>query len=361
MKKIICLFLMFSFFVTGCYFNNAKFHELEQELTNFLNDVNESNYLTFTLSVKVDDEIAEDTIRMMADPIYIETYAEDNGKYTSVITQENDKIFEYKVRENNNVQRYFLGYIEDGPIAETQESIDIVELTSFNKNKCKIKIENNTYTITGLYKNLIDKEKIEVHTYGFEILFSEIINWLITIMIAVCTKTVIETTIYMFVFISMRETHGGYHCKSHIGCIITSTLVYLLYIFMFFYTSENFIIIISLLALVFNLIIVFMVAPVEHPNKPIRTEDLNKFRELSIKKSCLYCSIAIVLILLQYEFTIKYGYSIFIAQVTASISMLIEYCRQKIYRKEKHHGRQEKRWRTSCPRGTDRKENSREN
>ena len=52
MKKIICLFLMFSFFVTGCYFNNAKFHELEQELTNFLNDVNESNYLTFTLSDK---------------------------------------------------------------------------------------------------------------------------------------------------------------------------------------------------------------------------------------------------------------------------------------------------------------------
>ena len=184
MKKIICLFLMFSFFVTGCYFNNAKFHELEQELTNFLNDVNESNYLTFTLSVKVDDEIAEDTIRMMADPIYIETYAEDNGKYTSVITQENDKIFEYKVRENNNVQRYFLGYLEDGSITETQESIDIVELTSFNKNKCKIKIENNTYTITGLYKNLIDKESKDLFEKSFkgaELLLEELFNTTVTI------------------------------------------------------------------------------------------------------------------------------------------------------------------------------------
>lgn len=185
-------------------------------------------------------------------------------------------------------------------------------------------------------KNLIKNHKIDVYAYGFEILFSEIINWFITLIIAIYTNTVIETAIYMFVFINMREVQGGYHCKSHIGCIITSTLVYLLYIFMLFYTSGNYIINISLLGLVFNLIIVFMVAPVEHPNKPIRTEDLNRYRKLSIKNSCLYSAIAIVLILLQYKFTIKYGYSIFIAQVTASVSMLIEYFRQKIYRKEKN-------------------------
>ena len=179
MKRIFCLILIFSFFVTGCNSNEGKFNKLEQELTNFLNDVNESNYLTFHSNVRVNNEYAHNYIRMMADPIYFETYVEDNGDYTEIITQENDKIFEYKVKNTGVVERTFLGYLEDETITETKESVDIVELTSFNKQKCKIVIKDNIYTITGLYKNLIDndsKEMFEEIFNGEETLLEELFN-----------------------------------------------------------------------------------------------------------------------------------------------------------------------------------------
>ena len=179
MKKIICLFLMFSFFVTGCNSNEGKFNKLEQELTNFLNDVNESDYLTFHSNVRVNNEYAHNYIRMMADPIYFETYVDDDVDYIEIITQENDKVFEYKVIDNWKVDRTFLGYIEDNSISETKENVDLVELTSFNQRKCKIKIKDNTYIIAGLYKNLIDndsKEMLEEIFKGEETLLEELIN-----------------------------------------------------------------------------------------------------------------------------------------------------------------------------------------
>ena len=181
MKKIISLFLIFSFFVTGCYFNNGKFHKLEQELTNFLNEVNESNYFNLDISAKVDDEKAQESIKMINDPIYIETYVNDQ---TEIIAQENDKIFEYIVKENKNVDRNFLGYVEDYKITENVESFDVVELTSFNKQKCKIKIEDNTYTITGLYENLINEDSKEMFESVFKnmkSLLDELYNTEVTI------------------------------------------------------------------------------------------------------------------------------------------------------------------------------------
>ena len=181
MKKIISLFLIFSFFVTGCYFNNGKFHKLEQELTNFLNEVNESNYFNLDISAKVDDEKAQESIKMINDPIYIETYVNDQ---TEIIAQENDKISEYIVKENKNVDRNFLGYVEDYKITENVESFDVVELTSFNKQKCKIKIEDNTYTITGLYENLINEDSKEMFESVFKnmkSLLDELYNTEVTI------------------------------------------------------------------------------------------------------------------------------------------------------------------------------------
>ena len=86
MKRIFCLILIFSFFVTGCNSNEGKFNKLEQELTNFLNDVNESNYLTFYSNVRVNNECVNNYIRMMADPIYFETYVDDMD-YIEIITQ----------------------------------------------------------------------------------------------------------------------------------------------------------------------------------------------------------------------------------------------------------------------------------
>lgn len=179
MKRIFCLILLFSFFVTGCNSNEGKFNKLEQELTNFLNDANESNYLTFYSNVRVNYEHVNNYIRMMADPIYFETYVDDDVDYIEIITQENDKVFEYKVIDNWKVDRTFLGYIEDNSISETKENVDLVELTYFNKQKCRIKINDNTYTITGLYKDLIDnesKEMFEEIFKGEETLLEELFN-----------------------------------------------------------------------------------------------------------------------------------------------------------------------------------------
>lgn len=183
-------------------------------------------------------------------------------------------------------------------------------------------------------KKIIQQEEKEIYAYGYEILLSEAINWLITIIIAILTKRIGETVVYMLAFMRLRGALGGFHAKSHWGCILISTVVYVFCLFIVSLTPAELFWILTAAGLVLHMLLVFTIAPVAHPNKPFVSErEYKVFRKKSIILSFVYGISCAVLTVMPWEILKTYGCCIVLGMLSASISMAVEYTAQKIQRR----------------------------
>lgn len=188
----------------------------------------------------------------------------------------------------------------------------------------------------------IQKADEEIYVYGFELLLLELINWSITIVIAVVAKKFLETVFYMVAFIHLRETSGGFHASSQWGCVIISTVVYVLFLGVIRITPVSLYTVLIIIGVFIHMILVFSFAPIAHPNKPFNSlREVQIFRKRSIRNSYMYCCFCVIFILLPWEFFLKLSYCTLLGMLTASLSMMAEYAIQ-IRNKEKGGNRNEK-------------------
>lgn len=179
-------------------------------------------------------------------------------------------------------------------------------------------------------KNIIKPEEREVYSYGYEIMISEAVNWIITIIIAVFTGAVVETFVYMLAFMRLRGALGGFHANSHMGCIIISAAVYILCLYIIYQTPMEIYPILIAAGLILHIILVLAIAPVAHPNKPFIDErECLKFKKKSYRLSFIYGCICIIFFLSPPQVLKLYSYCILLGMLSASISMLVEYIRQR--------------------------------
>lgn len=179
-------------------------------------------------------------------------------------------------------------------------------------------------------KNIIQAEEKEVYAYGYEIMISEIINWIITIIIVLFTGKIIETFVYMLAFMRLRGALGGFHANSHIGCIVISTVVYIICLYIIYQTPINIYWILIIAGLVLHMGLVFAIAPVAHTNKPFVNEaECLKFRKKSHRLSIIYGTICIIFLLSPLYMLKSYSYCILLGMLSSSISMVVEYIRQR--------------------------------
>lgn len=176
---------------------------------------------------------------------------------------------------------------------------------------------------------IIQKDDEEVYIYGFELLISEIINWLICIVIAVVTDKILETVFYMVAFMQLRETIGGFHAKSQWGCVIISTVVYVLCLGVAYITPSRLFVAFSMIGVLIHMGLVFFIAPVAHPNKPFGSlREKQVFRKRSLRNSWIYSGLCIIFTFLPWSLTRLLGYCILLGMLTASLSMTAEYAIQ---------------------------------
>ncbi len=187
-------------------------------------------------------------------------------------------------------------------------------------------------------KKIIQSNESEIYTYGYEILISEAINWSITLVIALYAQKIWETVFYMLSFIRLREALGGFHAKTHMGCITISTLVYLLFL-IFLKTTPIRIYAFSLVFGIFlHMVLTLVLAPVAHQNKPFSNgSERSKFRQKSIVRSGSYSMLICILMILPWKLSQILAYSILLGMLSASLSMAFEYTRQKNLKRRKIH------------------------
>lgn len=147
-----------------------------------------------------------------------------------------------------------------------------------------------------LRKNKITEADFEVCEYGYSIIIGETFQTIILILIGLFLNRIWETITYLLVFISVRRHAGGFHASKRIYCVILTTILYLIAIFLTDFllglSKENIKMIITVLIVISTaLIIAFAPVSVPWKSKLPNSDAINKRRAAIY--SIIYSIIAI--------------------------------------------------------------------
>lgn len=152
-----------------------------------------------------------------------------------------------------------------------------------------------TYIVNQMRKQMpdIDDEKAEIITYGIELIIGEIPKIFLLFVLSFILGTGWYTVFAYVALIPYRASSGGFHLKTHVGCIIGSSVFYYGIVYLSKFIILNLVqkYIIIGIALVFGVIMVSLYAPADTENIPIISK-----KERKRKKILSYITLVLTLI-----------------------------------------------------------------
>lgn len=121
-------------------------------------------------------------------------------------------------------------------------------------------------------KNIVEKPEEVIYAYGMELLISDVLNSIFVLLIALISHTLPAVIIFLAVFMSLRQSVGGYHANSHFSCMLTLIIVMLIFSYGICNISDSLIWLFDIVFVSLSLPVIFSIAPVPHPNKPMSEE-----------------------------------------------------------------------------------------
>lgn len=128
----------------------------------------------------------------------------------------------------------------------------------------------------------IDDERAEVINYGLQILLGEVPKFFIMLLIAYILGVFKLSLITFLILALYRGASGGFHLKTHIGCIISTTTFYCGIAFL----SKNIILdditkyILAIVVGVFGIIMIKLYAPADTEDVPIISKKVRKQKQI---------------------------------------------------------------------------------
>lgn len=146
-----------------------------------------------------------------------------------------------------------------------------------------------------LITNGADESNKEVYIYGMECIINEIITDFLLIVFGCIMGNVASVVIWLGFFTLIRVNLGGYHSRTQIRCIISSTFMGCFCLLILPYLKE--IKKLTIFCSFFSMIIIFKIAPVMHHNHPVP-----KAKIPSIKyKATLFALMELIIIIFSPE------------------------------------------------------------
>lgn len=155
-----------------------------------------------------------------------------------------------------------------------------------HKKKCGEKmIDKITKFLTNkIRKEMpdVDDERAEVINYGLQILLGEVPKFFIMLIIAYFLGVFKMTLITFLIIMPYRMFSGGFHLKTHLGCIISTCTFYCGIAFL----SENIILneiarySLIIATLIFGIIMIKLYAPADTENVPILSKKVRKQKQI---------------------------------------------------------------------------------
>lgn len=178
-----------------------------------------------------------------------------------------------------------------------------------------------------LKHSVIDKEKLDIYVYGFELMIAYFFYIIGLLIVAIASKTTFESVAFCVGFALVRKYSGGYHACNYLRCQ-----------FLFILNQLMFVIAIKLIPLpIYKYLILFMIltyvifiwvfAPVDNINKRFNSNEYVYFKNASricsiiiaVSSVMIWCFLDIPVLLL----------SFLVGVYSATISVVVGYLIQR--------------------------------
>ena len=128
----------------------------------------------------------------------------------------------------------------------------------------------------------IDDERAEVINYGLQILLGEVPKFFVMILIAYMLGLLQLSLITFFILLPYRTMSGGFHLKTHIGCIITTTTFYcgIAYLSKSIILGEVAKYLLAVVVGIFGIIMIKLYAPADTEDVPIISKKIRKQKQI---------------------------------------------------------------------------------
>ena len=132
-----------------------------------------------------------------------------------------------------------------------------------------------------LVKNeVIENEDFEIYRYGFETLIYFIVNISVALFIGAIFNRLIHTIIFLSCYCTLRQFTGGYHARNYTECTLTFVVIYLITIFVANNIDIDKYKYLLIVFLIFSILIIYKLAPLEHRNKLLSSTEKNIIERL---------------------------------------------------------------------------------
>ena len=176
-------------------------------------------------------------------------------------------------------------------------------------------------------KKIISCEDREVYEYSFEILFSSFLSIAAVMIMALLSKTIIFTTLYMIGFIPLRLIAGGYHAKNHFRCFIILMCTYSAFLLLITFLPHDYLIFGIILTAATSVALTYLFAPSEDKNKPVSNNEKIGFKKKSRISITIYIALACLLAIIVSD--MKFAFSLTLGNLTVAVSLLANYIKCK--------------------------------
>lgn len=166
--------------------------------------------------------------------------------------------------------------------------------------------------------NIVSEEKRDAYTYGFEIFFEKLFFYGIIFIIALLTKTLLFSTLFILAYKMLRQYTGGFHCKTAELCLVNSVLIYLSVMLLFILDKEPIRLALAISASV-SAIIIFIFSPKESTNRPLEIKEKKKYRMISIINAALLA----IIVAISYRLNISFLFYSTACSLTADAVLII--------------------------------------
>ena len=129
----------------------------------------------------------------------------------------------------------------------------------------------------------IDDEKAEVILYGIQLIVGEIPKIFLMFGLGIILGLWIETILAFFLILPYKVCSGGFHLKTHLGCILSTNIIYCgnAYLSTIVNFPNEISKIITIIAiLIFGIIMVSIYAPADTENLPILTKKERRTKKI---------------------------------------------------------------------------------
>lgn len=174
------------------------------------------------------------------------------------------------------------------------------------------------------FKKVISKEDREIYKYGYEIIISTIISFLIVVVFGIVSNKLWQTLLFFGILAITRTYSGGYHANTYFKCNFLLSIFLLIYLVLSdcLIKSGNISLIILMLILYITTILIY--APMENKNKKLDEDTKVKSRIISVSLSFFWSIVALVFYYIFEPISVAVTLTVFIVAITMLMNHLEE-------------------------------------